>query len=68
MGTGSGDGSGIVGQLILTAHQFMEALPERSDGLVFSGHPEYFFQLAIQDVARGQQLLESLDELAFFVH
>lgn len=63
MGAGSGHRSGIVGQLILTAHQVMKALPEGRDRLVFSRHPEHFFELAIQDVARGQQFLESLDAM-----
>lgn len=63
MGTRSGHCSGIIRQLILTAHQFMEALPEGSDRLVFSCHPKDFFQLAIQDVTRGEQFLESLETI-----
>lgn len=42
----------------------MEALPERSDRLVFSRHPKYLFQLAIQDITRGQQFLEPLEDNA----
>lgn len=67
MSARSGHRSGIIGQLTLTAHQFVKALPEGSDRLVFPRHSQHFFQLAIQDVTRGQQFLEPLGSIMIHV-
>ena len=44
----------------LSAHELVETAPERRDGLIFLRHPKNLLELAVENVARGEQLLEAL--------
>ncbi len=52
--------AGVIVFVPVASHKFVEALPQRGDGLILSSHPEHLFEFAIEAITRGQQFFEAL--------
>lgn len=52
--------------VFLPLHQFVEAVPQRRNGLVFACHAQHFFKFPVEIIAAWKELLESLINMSEF--